>query len=238
VIVTIMQPAYLPWLGYFSRVAASDLFIVLDHVAVDLNRKTKFANRNRIRTAQGWTWLTVPIQTKGMPDDQPISDIRIEEDSWRRKHWRSIEMNYARAPFFKQHRDGLAAIYDRSWSHLCELDLATTRYLLYAFGISTRLRSSSEMSVKSRKSDLILDLCIAAGATEYISGPFGRDYLDAGKFDSAGIALTFHDYRHPQYRQCFEGFEPYMSAADLLLNCGPASSAILQDLPVRVRQGA
>ena len=228
-IVSIMQPAYLPWLGFFDRIAASDVYIVLDHVAIDRNSKTKFANRNRIRTADGWSWLTVPIRSKGRHGELLLDRIELDnETNWRAKHWRAIETNYRRARYFEEYAERLRAMFDTPWSHLAPLDAAGQRILMEALGLDTRTMRSSEMGCRETKGRLIVELCEKAGATRYISGPFGRDYLEPADFEAAGIELTFHDYDHPEYEQCFAGFEPYMSVIDLLFNHGPRALQILR----------
>jgi hypothetical protein len=227
-IVSIMQPAYLPWLGYFHRVAISDLHVVLDHVQLDKNSKTKFANRNKIRTKEGWCWLTVPLKTKGKFGSLYINQLEIVDDShWAEKHWATIRLNYAKAPYFGEHRTFLEQVYSQSWSSLNELIREVTTYMLHAFGIKTPLVYSSEMEVEEKKDELILSLCRAVEATTYISGPLGRGYIRESLFEEAGIRIVYHQYHHPTYPQVNAAFEPYMSAIDLLLNCGPESLEIL-----------
>ncbi len=227
-IVSIMQPAYLPWLGYFDRIARSQTHIVLDHVLIDKNSKTKFANRNKIRTREGWIWLTVPLQSSGRSSELFLNRIEIDNSSqWMSKHWRALQLNYSRAPFFTDHAPYLEYMYSQEWRLLSDLLHGVTRYLLEALGIKTTLLYSSDLGVTSQKDQLILDLCRTIGATQYISGPFGRDYLQEEHFAAAGIELLYHDYQHPVYKQVFQGFEPYMSTIDLLLNHGPASLDIL-----------
>jgi hypothetical protein len=223
-----MQPAYLPWLGYFHRIACSDIHIVLDDVLIDRNSKTKFANRNRVRTKDGWSWLTVPLKTRGRSAEMLLNTIEIADDTrWAAKHWETIRCSYAKASFFSAHRDFFAATYSSRWTLLPDLVRSTTSYLLGALGIATKIRYSSEMRVEGSKSDLILNLCRAAEATTYISGPFGRDYLQQDGFDAAGIGILYHEYNHPTYSQVYPGFEPFMSAIDLLFNCGPESLGII-----------
>ena len=229
-ILTIMQPAYLPWLGYFDRIAKSDLFIVLDHVQLDMNSKTKFANRNKIRTPQGWSWLTVPLKTKGKYGKLYINELETTDDqSWQRKHLQSLKGNYAKAPFFKEHLDFFEKLYETPQPHLKALADNIMQYLLGGFEIKTPVQFSSDLKVDGEKDELILNLCRHAGCKTYISGPFGRDYLNKNRFKEEGIELLFHDYRHPEYEQNFDGFEPYMSAIDLLFNKGPESLKILSN---------
>lgn len=224
-IVSINQPAYLPWLGYFERIARSDLHIVLDHVQFE---KNSFVNRNRIRMATGWQWLTVPVRTKGRFGELAIDALEIDSGAgWAARHWRALEQHYRRAPFFEAHRGFFADLYARDWPQLAPLLRTLTEYLLDAFAIRTRCLFSSTTPVRSRKSQLVLELCQWAGADRYLSGTLGRDYLDLPAFAAAGIDVAFQDYAHPTYPQIGAGFEPYMGAIDLLFNCGPESRAIL-----------
>jgi hypothetical protein len=228
-IVSIGQPAYLPWLGYFDRIAKSDLHVVLDHVDPG---KRSMVPRNKVRTAQDWTWITVPLLTKGRVDALSIASLAINNDQpWARKHWNTLQANYSKAPYFSDYKGFFQDIYDRDWTRLTPLLDETTTYLLDELGIGTRLVRSSNLDPSERKSELILDLCRKVGATTYISGPFGRDYLDLPAFECAGIKVVFHDYAHPEYRQAFDGFEPYMSIIDLLFNHGPGARRILESPP-------
>ncbi len=232
-IVSINQPAYLPWLGYFERIARSDLHVVLDHVQFE---KNSFTNRNKVRTREGSTWLTVPLATKGKFGDLAINTLEFAaNDPWQRKHWATLRMNYTRAPFFARYAPAYEAIYARSWSGFMPLVRALLEQHLRDLEIGTPLRFSSEMGVAGTKSELVLNLCQAAGATTYLSGKMGRDYLDSGAFAAAGIGVEFQDYAHPVYAQAAPGFEAALGILDLLFNHGPASRDILlQREPVTV----
>lgn len=219
-IVSIMQPAYLPWLGYFDRIAKSDLHIVLDSVPLERSSRTRFTNRNKIRTVNGWMWLTVPVVTAGK--GQPIINTTEIDNAqnWQRKHWLTIVHSYKSAPYFSRYKHFFEYFYNNNFKYLGALLREGTDYLLESLNIRTPMHYSSETKVDGQKSDLILNLCRYFGATKYLSGPFGRDYLDQKKFESARIEISFHDYRHPVYPQIFKNFEPYMSVVDLLFNCG------------------
>lgn len=225
-IVSINQPAYLPWSGYFHRVAVSDLHIVLDDVQFE---KNSFTNRNKIRTKEGWQWLTVPVKTKGKFGDLAINELEIENHSrWAVKHWTAIRQHYGKTPFFKNYEPQLAEIYGKSWDRLNDLMRALTAVLLETFSIRTPLRYSSDMKIDGAKDELVLNLCRAVNATHYLSGPLGRNYLREEIFAGAGIKVLYHDYRHPTYTQAYPDFEPDMAALDLLFNCGPDSLEILK----------
>lgn len=220
-IVSINQPAYLPWLGYFHRIAQSDLHIVLDHVQLE---KNSFANRNRIRSRTGWQWLTVPIKTKGRFGELAINQVELADDRWRHRHWESLRQTYGRAPCFRSMGDFLEALYHQEWARLMDLAMATIRPQLEALAIGTPLVFSSQLGVSGAKDELVLNLLDAVGAKTYLSGPFGRTYLNEAKFQERGIVLRYHDFQHPVYPQQLPGFEPNMAALDLLLNCGPQAA--------------
>lgn len=220
-IISINQPAYLPWLGYFHRIAAADVHVVLDHVQFE---KNSFTNRNKIRTREGWSWLTVPVKTAGKFGELPINKLEIaNEKRWATKHWETFRLSYAKSRFFSEHARFFELIYQRPWQKLIDLINEITTYLLPAFGIKTKVYFSSQLKVFGRKDELILSVCRELGATAYLSGPLGRNYLRESLFRSAGITVRYDDYRHPVYSQAYPGFEPYMAAVDLLLNAGPDS---------------
>jgi hypothetical protein len=227
-IVSIMQPAYLPWLGYFDRIAQSDVHIVLNTVPLDRSSKTRFTNRNKILTQHGPVWLTVPVKTAGL-GHPPINSLEVGAgDRWAEKHWRTVLHAYSSAPHFSEHRAPFEAYFDTPWARLDGLLREGRNYLLRELGIRTTIVESSELQPAGQKSELILNLCRQVGARRYLSGPFGRDYLDAPAFERAGVAIEYHDYVHPEYSQVQPGFEPYMSVIDLLFNHGPQSLAILR----------
>ena len=224
-IVSIHQPAYLPWLGYLHRIAVSDLYIVLDHVQFE---KNSFINRNKVRTKQGWCWLTVPVETKGRFGNLPIREVGIARNiKWADKHWQTICQNYGKSVFFDDHADFLEHIYHQDWAELSPFLQKMTNYLLMSFGIDTQILYSSDLNVPGSKEELVLNLCRKVGATTYLSGPLGRDYLDVETFSAQGIKVVFDEYEHPIYRQVDQAFEPYMASLDLLCNHGPRSREIM-----------
>ena len=224
-IVSINQPAYLPWLGYFHRIAVSDLHVVLDRVQFE---KNSFTNRNKIRTHDGWCWLTVPVKTAGKFGQLPICELEIDNQRpWASKHWETVRLNYSKAPFFGQHAEFFQGVYKQNWTKLSDLAQEITTYLLRCFDIRTKLLFSSQMEISGAKDELVLNLCREVGAKTYLSGPLGRNYLREELFHSAGIEVRYDDYQHPAYSQTYSGFEPSMAAIDLLFNAGPASRQVL-----------
>jgi WbqC-like protein family len=230
-VISIGQPAYLPWLGYFHRMAVSDIHVVLDHVQFE---RKGFTNRNKLRSKAGPIQLTVPVATGRQGRDTAICDLEVVNDiDWGRKHFEAIRSNYVRAPFLHDHEGFLAqTIRDQRYVRLIEVLSATTDYLLEKLSIMTPRYLSTTMNLTERKGALILEICRRFGATTYLSGPFGRDYLDLASFERAGIEVKFHDYRHPTYAQTHPGFISHLSIIDLLLNHGDRSRSIL------MREGA
>lgn len=224
-IVSISQPAYLAWLGYYERLSLSDLHIVLDNVEIGTK---SFTNRNKIRVHDGWTWLTVPVSNRGEKKHLPIRELEISDSKWQRKHWQSLCLNYSRAPHFKDHAPFFEAFFAQEWHSLSDMIRESNTYLMQCLGLTTPLQYSYEMQPQQTKDTLILELCLAVGASTYISGPFGREYLDESKFTAMGIEVIYHDYKHPVYSQNFSGFEPFMSIIDLLFMQGHQALNILK----------
>lgn len=227
-IISINQPAYLPWLGYFERIANSDHHIVLDHVQFEKNSMT---NRNKILTANGELTLTVPVKTSGKFGSLMISDIAIsEQHRWQKKHWQSIYFNYKKASYFKKYQDDLEEMYTTPWSTLNSLLKAQLSFFMKALTIETRISYSSDFQWQDKKSDLILEMCQQFNASHYLSGMHGQDYLQTEAFEQNNIEVLFQHYQHPEYRQLCTQFTSHLSILDLLLNHGNKSLNILRSL--------
>jgi hypothetical protein len=225
VIVSINQPAYLPWLGYFHRIAVSDVHVVLDQVQFE---KNSFVNRNKVRTSQGSTWVTVPVRTSGRFGALPINEVEIDNTtSWARKHWTTMQQAYSRAPAFDDFAPWLGDLYTRPWERLADLSAEITGHVLRQLDIGTPIVTGSELAVEGKKDELVLSICRELGATTYLSGPLGRTYLREDNFADAGIDVVYHDYQHPLYPQLHGAFLPSMAVIDLLFNCGALSRELL-----------
>ena len=224
-IATMHQPEHLPWLGFFHKLRQCEAAVLLDTVQF---ARRDFQNRNRIKGANGPIWLTVPVASKGS-FEQDIEAVAIVDDrDWRRKCWSSMEHSYRRAPHFAEHRPFFEDLYAREWTRLVDLNVTIIRYLAGQLGIGTRLVLSSELGLRARGgTEVALAACRAVGATTYLSGAFGREYLDESLLAAAGIAVRYQAFRHPTYPQQFGEFLPQLSAVDLLFNCGPGSGAVL-----------
>jgi hypothetical protein len=233
-IVAIHQPAFLPWLGYLDRMRQADLFIVLDHVQFE---RRNYQNRTRIKLDGKAQWITVPVQQHSQ--QERILDKRIdnpppaETNRWSANLCRTLRHAYRNAPFVRDQAE-LFRILEARWERLIDLDQAALDVLRQAFDIRTPLARSSELGAPGAKSDLILNLCRAAGADTYLAGMGGsRHYLDRDAFAAAGIEIAWQQFEHPRYRQGDDDFIPGLSAVDLLFREGPNSAALLRgaDLP-------
>ena len=222
-ILTAHQPVYLPWLGLFHKIALADLFISFDQVQY---QPRDWNNRNLIKTQTGAVWLTAPVRKKGYLE-KSISEIELESGPWRRKHWRALQVNYSKAPYFKRYADFFESTYSREWATLTELNEYMLRWFLNTLGIMAPVRSMGEFLFEGRKSDLVLDMCKKLGADVYIFGTQGKGYADERSFDLAGVKVEFQEYRHPTYPQQHGEFISNLSVVDLLFNCGESSLDIL-----------
>ncbi len=222
--VVILQPGYLPWLGFFEQMYQSDVFVFYDDVQFD---KNGWRNRNRIKTAQGWQWLTVPIYLTGQ--NKPLVNEALIDNrrGWRRKHLMALRTNYSRAPYFSHYFDGFEEIYNQEWQYIADLDLVLIKYLMELLGLDRPLYFSSELGIEGGQIERLVAICQHFGAGRFYEGAAGEDYIDEAQFEKAGIILDYQDYQHPVYDQLYDEFEPYMSVVDLLFNHGDESLDIL-----------
>ena len=216
-ILSIHQPAYLPWLGYFDKIVCSDVFVYLDTVQYE---KNSFINRNQVKTAQGTSWLTVPVKSKGHTAGSLLTTQTDESQSWRSKHLKTIEMNYRKAPFFEMNFPKLKRIFLKPALSLAELSWHQLGFWLSEFDIKTKVVRASDLPVHSKKSDLVLDLCKYVGASRYLSGALGKNYLDEAAFAESGVKIDYQEFNPSVYPQLWGDFVPCMSIVDYWMNCG------------------
>lgn len=227
------QPEYLPYLGFFYKVGKADKFVFVDHVQF---QKEGFQNRNKIRSGpreDGWIWLTIPVVTKGKAS-QRINEVRIDNSkNWAKKHWKSIYFSYKDAPFFDKYKDFFEQIYSKKWEKLADFNETIIRYLFKELDINVPIYRSSDYEFKGQKTDLLIELCDKLGADTLLTGPGAKkpgekSYVEEKKFEKNNLKHIFSDFKHPVYNQQFEPFVPYMSAIDLLFNCGKESIKIIK----------
>ena len=218
------QPNYLPWIGFFHKVSMSDKFIFVD--TVQFNKK-HVTNRNKIKTANGWQWLTVPVLTKGK-FEQKVSEVKINNAvPWQRKQWKAIKLNYGKAPYFSKHGQFFKEIYQKRWENLSELNEIIIRYIFDVLGIKVEIFKASEINPVGEKTMLLIDMCKKVGADTYLSGTGAMKYVDHELFKQHGLNHIFQDFQHPVYKQLHGEFLPNMSIIDLLFSHGPESLDII-----------
>lgn len=216
--VAIVQSNYIPWKGYFDLINCVDEFILFDDVQYT---RRDWRNRNRIKTPQGVAWLTIPVNVKGRYE-QRIDEVTVSDPGWAGTHWKTIHQNYASASCFDECAGAIEAAYRSLRSELLtDINRQLLGSLCELVGIDTPLKRSSEYATEGRKSERLVNLCLAAGATEYLSGPAAKAYLDEGAFSDAGIGLSWFDYGgYPEYEQPYPPFEHSVSIVDLLFSTG------------------
>ena len=226
--VVILQPSYIPWRGYFDQILQADLFIFYDDVQYD---KHGWRNRNQIKTAQGAQWLTIPVHSKGVTEGISINDIRIDWSKlWSKKHLKSLKFSYAKTPYLEKYFSWLETIYNRRDEYLADFTVETTIELARILGIDKTkfMRSSVLEGIDGAKTDRLIQILEAVGATHYISGPSAKDYIEFEEFVEAKIGLEFIEYDYSPYKQLHPPYNPYVSILDLLFMEGESALAFIK----------
>lgn len=214
-LVTIHQPNFLPWLGFFDKMADADLLIVLDHVPFE---RRGYQNRVRVKGPSGGQWLTAPVGSAGRYGED-IRDVRLDHGTpWRHNHRRTLGQFYRRAPGWAAGEELLGRLYGGEPERLVDFTLPALTELARALGVQTPVVNASALGVTGRRSELLCALTRAVGGSAYLSGPAGHDYLDEGVFHRHGIEVRYHSFRAFEYPQRFGPFEAGLSALDYLLN--------------------
>ncbi|CAA7619614.1 WbqC family protein [Magnetospirillum sp. SS-4] len=230
--VVISQSNYLPWRGFFHMVRSADELILLDSVQYT---RRDWRNRNKVKTANGPVWLTIPVQVKGRYV-QSVDETAILNDAWVEKHIRTITLAYGRAGAFDAIAPWLfACLRDAAASsNLTTVNAALLRNVCDILGIHTPILRCTDILERSalvqmEPNQRLLELCRARGASTYLSGPAARDYLAPDLFAAIGISVTWMDYTgYPDYPQLWGEFLPHMSIVDLLLNTGADAPRYLE----------
>lgn len=218
--IAILQSNYIPWKGYFDLIAAVDEFILYDDMQFT---KNDWRNRNKIKTPNGLEWLSIPV---GQDINRRIRDVIISSSYWQEKHLKTLATNYRRAPYFDEVFSLLAPIYrKKEHTYLSAINRELIEAVCKYLRINTRIKNSCDYILCEGKTERLVDLCIQADATEYISGPAAKNYLDSRLFDAQAIKLTWFEYDgYPEYPQLWGGpFQHGVSILDLLFNCGSIS---------------
>lgn len=224
-IVSANQPYFFPYPGFFYKTHRSDVFVILDDV--QFPRGTTWTTRNRFKNHQGSLWMTLPVKKKGL-GLQKINAVRICHDGrWGKKHLESLRNAYAKAPYFKDHLNFLEELFSTKFEKLIDLNLKIIGYLMKHLQIEAKITLSSELEIKAKGDNLLIEICRRLGASQFLVQSAARKHFDIDRFKKAGIRLTDVKLPSPVYPQLWGSFIPNLSALDLVLNCGSKAHDII-----------
>jgi hypothetical protein len=224
-IVSIHQPNYIPWLGFFNKILLSDIYIIFDDIQYP--RGKDYANRNQIKTNNSKLWLTLPII--GKSELRLWNKIELNNNGWQQKHLSTIKTFYKKAPYFKNYYSQLEEIYLKNHNKLVDFNVDLIKFFLKALDKDIKILYSSDIKTDLKGIDKIFYILKYVQATKYISGSGegSRKYIKKEDFDKNNIELIWQEYKHPTYKQLYEDFIPQLSIIDLLFNEGPNSKNII-----------
>ncbi|HOC02761.1 MAG TPA: WbqC family protein [bacterium] len=228
IIIGIHQPNFLPWLGYFYKITKSDIFVLLDNVQYT---KNSFINRNKIKTSQGDHWLTVPVSFKF---GDLIKDVTIDNNiDWRKKHLKTFELNYKKAPHFDEIYNFLERVYyKKEWIFLADFNIELIVEICCFLDMNKKFIKASSLNILGKSTDLLINIVKNLNGDIYLSGKGGQQYQDESKFNKENIKLIYSDFKHPVYRQLWGEFIENLSIIDILFNLGKESKIFLTKVDV------
>ncbi|MEK4230553.1 WbqC family protein [Solibacillus sp. FSL H8-0538] len=221
--IAIHQPNYLPWIGYFDKLEQVDQFVLLDKA---VHSKSGFIHRNKIKTPNGPLVLTVPLKNK----EQPINELQIANNvNWPVSHWKAIEANYKKCPYWATYKDGFEQLYRSKWENVATLNITLIKHINALLNITTKILLESDFELdfgngNTRNVNIVSHL----GGDVYLSGVGARVYNDIREFHDNQIELVYQDFKHPEYPQRFGDFQPNLSIIDMLFNCGPETMEMIR----------
>ena len=214
--VGVIQSNYIPWRGYFDFISQVDLFVFHDDLQYT---KGDWRNRNRIKTPRGAEWLSVPVKYR--KTSQLICDTEIDySSSWQREHVNKFKANYSEAPHCALATGLLEDAFAFKDRTISELNIRLIQSICGFLGIATRMRRSSEYSLSGSKTERLIRLLRKAGASNYLSGPSAKAYLDETQFARNGIRLEYKSYDYIDYPQLWGAFDGMVTVLDLIANTG------------------
>jgi hypothetical protein len=217
--IAIVQSNYIPWKGYFDLIASVDELVLYDDVQFT---KNDWRNRNKIKTPAGVEWISIPV---GQNIRRTVREVELPETNWRTTHWETLRRYYKTAPHYAEISALLAPFY-QGVTHrtLSELNRAMIEAICGYLGITTKISYAWDYKTGAGKTERLVDLCEQTSASEYVSGPMAKIYLDEASFTARGVIVRWFDYGHyPVYPQLWGEFEHSVSVLDLLFNCGPSA---------------
>ena len=223
-IVTIHQPNYFPYPGFFQKVLLSDIYVILDRAQFEFD----ITNRNKIITPEGsWSRISVPVK-KGQKFFE-VRNVEINNDQpWAEKNWDLICKSYNDSSFFDLYKTTLNSIFKKKWNLIFDLNFYTLKKAFEWLDIKTEFILDSELDVTGMSSEHLLNICKKLGATKYLSGPSGKNYLNEKIFEQSKIKVEYQKYDPIIYPQKYaKSFVPNLSILDLLFNMGSDSKKLI-----------
>lgn len=223
-VVAAHQPQYLPWLGYFHKMASCDVFVVLDGVQY---KRREWQNRNRIKSPNGVVWLTVPVVSKY---GQAINQVRVDKTKkWQKKHRNAVKLYYSKAKCFSDFFLKFSSLWEEDYAMFMDVAMDSIKIIRGILGINTPIILSSSISVKKAGTERLVAICKEFGAEAYLSGQGARNYLEEDKFRREGIDVLWQEFKHPEYPQLWGSFVPNLSTLDFIMNIGYEAKKILKN---------
>lgn len=216
-IVSIHQPDYISYLGYFYKISKSDIFVFLDDAQFSNDNMHHW---NRIKTPQGECRLKIPVE-QHLGD--AINAVRTKDElKWKQKHLKTIEMNYAKSRFFHKIYPEFQELLLKDYKSLSDMNIEINTWIARKFGFKTEFLKSSDMLIKSVREERVIDIVKALDGDVYISGHGAKAYQVEEHFTERGVELVYTDYTPIEYEQLWPkvGFLPYMSVLDYIFNHG------------------
>lgn len=217
-IVTIHQPEFMPYGGFFAKALRSEIFILLDTVQF---AKNNWQNRNKLLVNGEGRWVTVPVAAKGRLDST-IAETEIIANGWQKKMLGTLQANYRQHPYYDHVFPFFDDLLSREHERLAALNEAIILFMAERLGCEAKWVRSSDLSSEGSRSDLLAALSAEVGGDLYLSGAGGRNYLEAAPFEAAGVGVQYHDFHAEPYPQPGASeFVANLSVVDLLFCCGP-----------------
>lgn len=226
----IVQSNYIPWKGYFDFIDCVDAFVLFDDVQFT---RRDWRNRNKIKTATGLHWLTIPVESKGKYH-QRIDETLVSDNGWIDDHMNALRHAYGRAAHFRAEWPWIEDVFRAcsSMPRLSQVNRAFIEAIARRLGIATPIHFSSEFRLDEGKNEHLIGICKDLGASEYISGPAARGYIDPALWEAQGITVRYKGYdNYPEYPQLHGGFEHGVTVLDLIFNAGPEAAQLFRSTP-------
>lgn len=222
VVVAIHQPNFFPWLGFFDKLARSDLFLLLDNVQYPKSGSGTWTNRVKVVFNGEVRWLTAPVD-RSYHGYRQIREMRFKEGpTWRQKALRTLELSYHRAPNFSAAIALVAPLILNPEDNVAHYNEHAIRVISTALGIEqSKIRLASDLRAEGSSNELLISLTRASGGTAYMCGGGAQEYQEEAVFESARLPLVYQAFKHPCYKQHERSeFQPGLSIIDALVNVG------------------